>query len=172
MSLSLVQRLAVTEFLAKHFASLRKHELNPQASDDMEPGERYAAKFGPSGARQVAAWVSVPQPPVRVQDKDALLAWCRKHLPMAIETVEQVRPDTAKRLADQVKMYGGWPDPETGEIVPVDGIGAGDPSPRVVLDKNAEQVLAAAWQAGEIDFAGMLALEPAQEEVEPGDRAA
>lgn len=157
MNLSLAQKFAVAEFLAKRFSAVRKNELTPLAAEEMEPGERHAAKFG----GQVAAWVSVPQPAVRVQDKDALLAWCGKHLPMAIEKVEQVRPDTAKQLAEQVRKFGGWPDPETGEIIPVDGIGESDPSPRVVLGKDAEQVLAAAWQRGEIDLGGMLALEAA-----------
>lgn len=168
MNLSLAQQFAVTEFIAKHFAGIRKRELNPQAAEQMEPGERHAAKFG----GRLAAWVSVPQPTIRVQDPDALLAWCRKHLPMAIETVEQVRPDTVKRLTEQVKTHGGWVNPETGDLVPVDGIGASDPAPRVNLDKNAEQVIADAWRAGEIDLAGMLALEAAPEEGKAGGRAA
>lgn len=158
MSLSLPQRLAVAEFLAKRFASLRKNDLNPEAAAEMEPGERYAAKF----AGRVAAWVSVPQPTVRVNDKDALLAWCRKNLPMAIETVEQVRPDTAKVLTEQVKKHGGWVNPD-GEVVPVDGIGAGEPSPRVNLSRDAEEIIAAAWRAGEIDLGGTLALPGAPE---------
>lgn len=164
MTLSLPQRLAVAEFLAKRFAAVRENELNPEASEASEtmvPGERHAAKFGPQGTEQVAAWVSVPQPSVRVQDKDALLAWCEKHLPMAIEQVPQVRPDTVKQLTEQVKKHGGWLDTETGEIVPVDGIGESDPAPRVVLDKAAEEILAAAWGRGEIDLGGMLALEAA-----------
>jgi hypothetical protein len=159
MELSLAQRFAVAEFIAKHFAGIRKNELTPEANENMAPGERHAAKF----AGKIAAWVSVPKPAVRVQDKDALLTWCRKHLPMAIETVEQVRPDTAKALAEQVRKFGGWPDPETGEVVPVDGIGTGDPSPRVELTSDAEAAIAAAWRAGDIHPGLLLALPEAPE---------
>jgi hypothetical protein len=152
--LSLPQRIAVTEFLAKHFAEVRKDELNPEAVADMVAGERHAAKFG----GQVAAWVSIPEPSVRVTDKDGLLAWCRKNLPQAIETVEQVRPDTAKALCEQVKKHGGWVN-EDGEVVPVDGIGAGDPSPRVNLTRDAQEIIAAAWRAGDISLGDALPIE-------------
>lgn len=158
MSLSLVQRLAVTEFLKKHFEGVRKEELNPEAQADLVVGERLAAKF----AGKVAGWVSVPTPATRVASKDRLLAWCKKHLPDEVEEikVERVRPESERALIDLVKQHGGWPD-ENGVIIPVDGIETADPSPRVELNDDAEAVLAAAWRDGVIDLAGMLTLEPA-----------
>jgi hypothetical protein len=155
MNLDLDQRLAVTEFLKKHFEGIRKTALNPEAQADMVVGERHAAKFG----GRVAAWVSMPSPATRVSSKDLLLAWCRKHLPEAVETVsvDRVRPETERALVEMVKQHGGWVNPD-GEVVPVSGIETGDPSPRVELQDDAEAVIAAAWAAGEIDLGGMLAL--------------
>lgn len=157
MSLSLAQRLAVAEFLAKHFAAVRKGELNPEAAAELEVGERHAVKFG--GRR--AAWVSMPAPAVRatVKNEAALLAWVRKHLPGEIETVERVRPSSARMLGELMKAHGGWAD-EDGVLIPVDGIevSASDPSPRVELADDAADLIAAAWQRGEINLGGMLAL--------------
>jgi hypothetical protein len=164
MSQTIAQRLALAEFLKKRFESLRKEELNPEAQADMVVGERHAAKF----AGRVAGWVSMPAPATRVSSKERLLAWCKKNLPDEVEeiTVERVRPGSERALLDMVKQRGGWVN-DAGEIVPVDGIETGDPSPRVELNDDAEAVLAAAWRDGVIDFAGMLALGAAPEP--PGD---
>lgn len=160
MSLSLAQRLAVTEFLKKHFEGIRRDELNPEAQADLVVGERLAAKF----AGRVAGWVSVPAPPTKVTSKDRLLAWCKKHLPEEVEEikVERVRPESERALVEMVKQHGGWVN-EDGELVPVDGIETADPSPRVELSGDAESVLAEAWHAGAIDLPGMLALGAAPE---------
>lgn len=157
--LTLAQRLAVAEFLKKHFESLRKNDLNPEAQAELVVGERLAAKF----AGQVAGWVSVPTPATRVASKERLVAWCLKHLPDEVEevTVKRVRPESERALIDLVKQHGGWPD-ENGVIIPVDGIETADPSPRVELNDDAEDVLAAAWRAGVIDLSGMLAIGPGE----------
>jgi hypothetical protein len=161
--LSLPQRIAVTEFLSKHFTAVRKEELNPEAVSEMTVGERYAARFGDT----VAAWVSLPKPAARakVTNDEALLAWAKKHLPQAVETVERVRPETARALGDEMKRRGGWLNRETGEVIPVDGIevSTGDPSPRVELQDEAAEAIAEAWRNGDIDPALLLALPAAQE---------
>jgi len=160
MSQTIAQRLAVAEFLKKRFESIRKNDLNPEAQADMVVGERHAAKFG----GRVAGWVSMPAPATRVASKDRLLAWVKKNLPDEVEeiTVERVRPGSERALLDMVKEHGGWVN-EAGELIPVDGIETGDPSPRVELNDDAEDVLAAAWRAGVIDLPGMLALGAAPE---------
>lgn len=154
--LTLRQKLALAAFLAKHIEQdIRKKQLNPEAAEEMTVGERLAAKFG----GQVAAWVSMPQPATKVTSQDALLAWCRKHLPDAIEQVERVRPETARALIEDVKKYGGWPqDGDTDRIIPVDGIDTADPSPRVDLEDCAAEAIGGAWRAGDIDLGGLLAL--------------
>jgi len=172
MNLSLAQRLAVTAFLRQHFESVRKNELNPEAAADLVVGERHAAKFG----GRVAGWVSVPSPSTRVTDRDRFLAWVKKHLPDEVEqaTVDQVRPGSERQLIELVKQHGGWPDPDGGEIIPVDGITTADPSPRVELNDDVADVLAAAYRAGTLDLGGMLALGPPEDSTQnvppAGDR--
>lgn len=164
MNMTVVQRLALAEFLAKHFSGIRQKQLNPEAAGSMEPGERFAARF--RGRR--VAWVSMPRPAVRarVTDEEALVAWAREHLPQAVETIHRIRPETLKHLQDQVKTYGGWlKDKAAGEVVPVDGItvSEGTSSPRVELEDCAEEVIAAAWRAGEIELDGTLSVPAAPE---------
>lgn len=161
--LSLRQKLALAAFLVKQIEQdIRKGQLNPEAAAEMTVGERLAARFG----GQVAAWVSMPQPATKVTSQDDLLAWCREHLPEAVEQVDRVRPETAKALVEDVKKYGGWPqDGDTERIIHVDGISTADPSPRVDLEDCAADVISAAWRGGDIDLGGMLAIgTPAAEE--------
>lgn len=154
--LTLRQKLALTAWLLKHLENdIRKGLLVPEAAAEMTPGERLAAKFG----GELAAWVSMPAPAVRVRSKDRLLAWCRRHLPDAIETVEQVRPATVTALIEDVKRHGGWPkDGDTEDIIPVDGIEADSLSPRVELEDCAGDVIGRAWPQIREQVGEMLAL--------------
>jgi len=153
--LTLRQKLTLAAWLMKHIEKdIRKGQLNPEAVAEMTPGERLAAKFG----GQLAAWVSMPQPSTRVSDHDKLAAWCRKHLPQALYQVERCRPETATALVDDVKRQGGWLDVESGEVIPVDGITTGDPSPRVDLEDCAGDVIMRAWPEIRETAGVMLAL--------------
>jgi hypothetical protein len=165
--LTLAQRLAVAEFLARHFGTtVRKGQLNPEAAQAMDVGERHGARFG---GRRVA-WVSMPTPATRagVDNEAAFLAWVKENLPDEVETVERVRPGTAKHLAEMAKAKGGWTN-EDGNLVPIPGIrvSTSDPSPRVELEDDAEEAIRAAWLAGEIDLGEFLALPAAPEPAQP-----
>jgi hypothetical protein len=165
-ALTLAQRLAVAEFLARHFSTtVRKNQLNPEAAQSMDIGERHGARF--DGRR--VAWVSMPAPATRatVDNDAAFLAWVKENLPEEVETVERVRPGTAKHLAEMAKVKGGWTD-EDGNLVPIPGIrvSTSDPSPRVELEDDAEEAIRAAWLSGDIDLGALLAL-PAAPEAEP-----
>jgi hypothetical protein len=156
--MSLRQQITLAEFLASHFGKMRSEHLNPQAAQDMEIGERMAAKFGGI----IAAWVSMPKPADRagVKNKAAFLAWVKEHLPAEVDTVEVVRPGTQAALLQQAKANGGkWisPDGEAFEIAGIE-LSAGTPSPRVELTPDAGAAIVAAWQSGEINLAPMLAL--------------
>jgi hypothetical protein len=165
--LTLAQRLAVAEFLARHFGTtVRKNQLNPEAAQSMDVGERHGARFG---GRRVA-WVSMPTPATRaaVVNEAAFLAWVKEALPDEVETVERVRPGTAKHLAEMMKVKGGWTD-EDGNLIPIPGIrvSTSDPSPRVELEDDAEEAIREAWRAGEIDLGEFLALPAVPEAVQP-----
>jgi hypothetical protein len=164
--MTLDEWLGVAQFFAKYFAtSVRKERLDPLAVQAWEVGERHSISVG----GRLLGWASLPNPATLVRDKNALLEWCRKYLPEAIETTEQVRPETARALVEQVKKHGGWlRDGDLDDIVPVDGIETNALSPKVDLDKDAEDVIRAAWAAGKIELGGLLALPPAPEpEPEP-----
>lgn len=154
--LTLRQKLTIAKWLMEHIENdIRKGQLNPEAVNEMTVGERLAARFG----GQVAAWVSMPQPPTRVASHDKLAAWCRVHLPEALYQVDRCRPETAKALVEDVKKYGGWPqDGDKNTIIPVDGIETGDPSPRVDLEDCAGDVITAHWAVIRDAIGPMLAL--------------
>ena len=162
------QRIALAEFLGSHFLKVRADRLNGEALAEMTVGERLAVKFG----GQVAAWLSLPKPASRasVSNKELFTAWVEKHMPDEIETVKTVRPGTQKTLLDAAKANGGkWLNKATNEYVDIDGIsfGISDPSPRVELTDAAAEAIGAAWRAGDIDLAPLLAL-PAPEDTAPG----
>jgi hypothetical protein len=159
--MTLKERLALAKAFAEHFTGLRE-TLNPEAVAEFTIGERFAVKF----AGRVAAWVSLPNAAKRasVKDKDALLAWVRKHMDASsIQTVteEVVRPATLKALLEEAKKRGGmWHDPENNVLIPIDGIevGEGRLVPHVELEGDAMDSIGAAWRAGDIDLTPMLAL--------------
>jgi hypothetical protein len=153
---TLEEWLGVAQFFARYFAGeVRKKRLDPLAAGAWRVGERRSVTIG----GRPLGWASLPAPATVVRNKDDLLAWCRKHLPEAIETAEQVRPETAAALVEQVKKHGGWlRNGDVDDIVPVDGIEANALSPRVELEKDAEDVIRAAWAAGQIDLGMLLAL--------------
>lgn len=160
--LTLPQQLALAEFLATHFKTVRDETLNPAAAGEMTVGERLAVKF----AGILAAWVSMPKPAERasVKDKDVFLAWAKANMPWAVETVEQVRSGTQATILRDAKANGGkWLNKETGEYVEIDGIEikTGDPSPRVELTPEAAEAIGRAWMGGDIDVAPLLLPQPA-----------
>jgi hypothetical protein len=165
--LTLAQRLAVAEFLSRHFGTtVRKGQLNPEAARAMDVGERLGARF--DGRR--VAWVSMPAPATRaaVVNEAAFLAWVKENLPDEVEKVERVRPGTAKHLAEMMKAKGGWTD-EDENLVPIPGIRVttSELSPRVELEDDAEEAIRAAWLAGDIDLGALLALPVAEPDPEP-----
>ncbi len=168
--MTLHERLAVAKFFAEYFAGYRESVLDPEARAEMTIGERTPVKFG----GQFAAWVSLPNTArtATVKDKAAFLAWVKQHMPDEVETAEVVRPATQRALLADAKARGGcWLDRTSGELVPIDGVEAGDGklTPRVELDDLAAVVIGQAWRAGLIDISPMLALPASPDGGEPGE---
>jgi hypothetical protein len=95
MSLTLAERLTLWKWLSETLAVVHKKSLVPEGQKELTPGERLAVKFG---SREVAAWVSLPQPTqpsARVKDAARLLAWARVHYPERIENPVEVKVDAA-----------------------------------------------------------------------------
>lgn len=180
-SLSLPQRLGLVKFLTDRLAEVRRDDLLPQAVDDMPPGARLPVKFGD----HLAGWATMPKPSVTVSvtsDSD-LLAWARKHHPGKVQAVEEIAVDSdvlalvaehmpqAIRTSERVDpqwvsdlmagMKAGRYVTGDGEIlteVPGITVGASTPVPRVTLEKDAAEIIAAAWRDGLIPADDLLAL--------------
>lgn len=98
-----------------------------------------------------------------VTDIDSLVAWCKIHCPTEVQTIEVVRPSFQKRLIDEVKVCGGWIIPESGEVLPVDGVMVsagtlGKPTLQVKPSENAQAIVRSAWQDGRLAVEDVLAL--------------
>jgi len=132
-----------------------------------------------------AGFVTMPAPSKTVSvDEARLLAWAEKTCPHHVETTEEpilggslirylrenaphfLRP--AKRLDPQfvtdlttaMKAKGYYVTADGEKITEVPGVvvGESEPAPRVNLSEDAGQIIGAAWRAGDIPVADLLAL--------------
>jgi len=144
----LALKLAVHKVLANQLKGVRD-ELDEQARQEMEPGDRVIAKL-PSGEKVGSVTLTQGRVSARVVDKDAFTRWVAERFPA--EVVQVVRESFAKTVLDAVKRNGGWVDKATGELVQVPGVAVteDDPYPSVRLTKDAPQLIAEAWQRGEL----------------------
>jgi hypothetical protein len=184
MSLSLVQRFGLWKFLDTQLASVRKSGLLQSAADDLVPGERVAIKFG----GRLAGWLSMPKPMQRsayVADNARFLAWAKVQYPEKIEYVPQVKVDAAlleyltehrpESLSVIERVDGQWADDiraaltdqgyyitAKGEkLTEVPGIEIPEPVPsvpRVSLEHDAAEIIAAAWPQIQGSLREVLAL--------------
>ena len=189
MSLSLAEKLALWKWLDSALTSLRKNDLLPQAADDLVPGERMAVKFG----SRLAAWVTMPKPTQHsagIRDEAKLLAWAKVNYPDRIEYVPEVKVDAglleflqehrpeslsvAERVDRQwaedicagLTSNGHYITAAGEKLTEVPGIETPEPSPsvpRVVLEPNAGEVIAAAWPQIQGSLREVLALPAPQE---------
>lgn len=180
--LSLAQKLALAKYLVDVLKKLRETDLVPQSAAEMPPGSRLPVMFG----GKHAGWASMPKGSVSVfvKDEAELLAWTEKNYPDKVEDREEVIVDddliaflaehypSALKKSRRVQpawagdICGALKDPGhyitiTGEkLTEVPGIEVreSDPSPRVNLEPGAADIIAAAWRAGDIPVADLLAL--------------
>ena len=144
----LALRLAVHKALTDQLKKVRS-QLNEEARREMEPGDRVTAKL-PSGEKVGSVTLTQGRVSARVVDERAFTAWVAERFPA--EVVQVVRESFTKTVLDAVKRNGGWVDKATGELVQVPGVAVteDDPYPSVRLTKDAPQLIAAAWQRGEL----------------------
>lgn len=165
-----LERITIAAFFIDHFTKVRKNKLNAETTDGLTIGDRVGVTFG----GRLAATVSLPNPAVRVTDRDVFLAWMQHNFPQGVEMVPRVRPETQRAfIADFKANDGRWLNTETGAWVDIDGIGTGDPVPHVELADNAAEVIGEAWASGEIGDEVLALLKvmtalPGPEAGEPG----
>jgi len=132
--------------------TLRRQTLRPGARSDV-------ALTGDGPDAPVDGWVSMTKPSgggrptASVRDEQALLVWCREHAQHLV--TEHV--NTAGQAAlIKCALEGGWPDKETGELVPIPGIEVSTTTPgastlRVNTEDGSWERLLAAVQSGRVD---------------------
>jgi hypothetical protein len=150
--------LLIAKWLTERIVAARKDDLEPQAVTALPVGSRIPVELGGT----VAGVVSRPRPTAgaTIRNPAKFLAWVEEHRPGEVETVRQVRQSFADAVKRSVKERGGWLDPATGEVIHVPGVEQteGNPVVRVELASGAEEAIAAAWRAGDIDVGAVLAL--------------
>lgn len=184
--MDLAQRLAVQKLLSERLAAVRTETLLPEAQATLVPGERHAAKFGPAGAEQVAAMVTMPEPSKRaaVTEPAKLLAWAKENAPHQVQVAEEVivcdalidylTEHAPQFLRQSERVDPQWVDDslkglkERGRIADHNGevhtevpgitVGYGDSVPRVILKPDAAVIIGKAWRDGKISVPSLLAL--------------
>lgn len=139
--------------------------------DAWQEGDRTAAIL-PGGARIGAITLAKGRSSAAVTDRATFQEWVFQTHPEEIETVTvtRVRPAFESAMISAAKAHGEPVDSTTGETITVEsGISMrlGDPYPVLRLEPDAAELVAAAWQAGELaELVGAM-LAPA---IESGDR--
>lgn len=181
-TLDLAARLALVKFITDGLTAQRKDVLVPDALAGWPSGTRMPVMFG----GRHAGWASMPEGSTTAYVKDAavLLAWAKvhqaghvtdevtvrvtpevlavleEHLPGAIVRTPTVDPQWVTDVTAALKKQGYYVTREGEKLTEVPGIevSTSDPWPRVNLSDRAAQVIGAAWAAGEIPVADLLAL--------------
>ena len=132
-------------------------DLRRQVRDRFTVGDRKSGVLDPTRAKDTklgTVTLAEPSEYVSVQDDAAFFAWVMEEHADELETVVQVKPVFRNAVLDAVKRDGGWPDPETGELVEVPGVvkRVGDPTPKVVKAKGVDldALLAEAIASGKL----------------------
>ena len=144
--------LVVLAVLKQRVAAADKG-LREQVCAALKPGETRVAELDGTeiGTVQYARG-SKGRTTAVVANETALLHWCRDHAPHLItETVNAV----SQRVLLEAAKEGGWPDPATGELLPIPGIDVTEGSPgspvlRVLPGKDADAAVQAAVAAGRL----------------------
>lgn len=161
MSLAdLAAREAVLKALADAIGDqLKAVRADVQAALDESAGVRQVAALLPSGQQVAKVSLTDPSPAATVTDPEAFLAWVRDHHPdtnaVTRRVVTEVRPATQTALLAEMTAAGvpQWCDTETGEVHTVPGVEIRATRARshsVRFDKGGRDLVAAAWQAGEL----------------------
>ncbi|HWB34959.1 MAG TPA: hypothetical protein VHA75_02940 [Rugosimonospora sp.] len=106
---------------------------------------------------------------VDITDQNAFMEWVLENHPDAIQQVQvtQVDPDFTARMVAFARATGSTADPATGEEVPGLRVRDGDPYPMTKLEDNAAELVAEAWQSGELSELIASLVRPAVEAGEP-----
>lgn len=85
-------------------------------------------------------------------DADKFLEWVLTYHPDQVEqeTVTRVNADFTARMISYARQTGSNVDPATGEEIPGLRVQEGDPYAMTILEDDAAEKVAKAWQSGEL----------------------
>ncbi len=142
--------LGLIKFLAEKLSAAKTSAAEALTST-WRPGDRNAGAL-PSGAVIASVTYAKGRISARVSDRESFEAWVKENHPTEIETVTTTRVNPAYEalLTSAAKQAGVAIDATTGEEVPGITVGQGEPYAIVKLADDAEDLIAQAWQDGEL----------------------
>lgn len=116
-----------------------------------EVKDRNAAVL-PDGTKIGSVTLAKGKTTVDITDADAFMEWVLETHPDAIEQVQitRVNQDFTDRMVMFARATGSTVDPATGEAVPGLRVREGTPYAMTTLEPDAAELVAKAWQNGEL----------------------
>lgn len=147
--------LAVLRLLADMVKDARE-AASAAAGEALGEGDRITVTL--SGRKLASVTMTTGATRAKVTDEDKLARWVSENHPSEVETVTRVRPAYLEQLKSQAKKAGHPVDPTTGEEIPGLEVTTGEPHPTVRPVDGARDILADAWQRGELTLGEVLQL--------------
>lgn len=154
---------ALLKVLSTRIGAVKK-AADVEITSGWQVGDRNAAVL-PNDMKIGSVTLAKGKRNVDITDGDAFMEWVLETHPDAIQQIQvtQVDPDFTARMIAFARATGSTADPATGEEVPGLRVRDGDPYPVTKLEDDAVELVAKAWQNG--DLADLLAtlVQPAVE---------
>lgn len=124
----------------KDWVAAEDRRLREEMCAELVVGERYSGLIDPADKDSLLGFVQLTKAreSATVTDPAALLAWVVEHCPGEVVTTRSVRPAFVTALLASVKADGGWIDPDTSELLEVDGIEVRTGQPTLTVKPTAE----------------------------------
>ncbi|WP_329521215.1 hypothetical protein [Spirillospora sp. NBC_01491] len=141
-----------------------KKSADKEITGGWEVSDRNAAVL-PGGIKVGSVTLAKGKTSAEITDTDAFMEWVLETHPDAIEQVKvtRVNRDFTARMIAFARATGSAVDPATGEEVPGLHVREGDPYAMTTLEDDAVELVADAWQTGQLaELLGSL-MQPAVE---------
>lgn len=151
--------LALLKVLSTRIGAAKK-AADKEITESWEVADRNAAVLPRSGTKIGSVTLAKGKRSVDIVDQDAFMEWVLENHPDAIQQVQVTRvdPDFTQRMIAFARATGSTADPATGEEVPGVRVRDGEPYPMTKLEDDAAELVAEAWQSGELSdlIAGLV----------------
>lgn len=129
--------------VVKDWVAAEEKSLRTSVTADLVVGERVPGVLDPGDPDSLLGFVQKVKgrETVAVTDREAFMEWVAEHAPgelVKIPAREDVRTSFVAAVVSAVKADGGWTDPSTGELIPVDGVESVVSEPTLTVKPTAE----------------------------------